>query len=120
MKLRIDKTDFGSIIIAGQLYDHDVILRMNGSIEKRKKKLSKEIYGTGHIISLPEAEYVYEDGAEWILIGTGQDGCARLSDEAARFFKEKGCAVTLLPTPEAIRCWNETSGPGIGLIHVTC
>lgn len=120
MKTRIDKTKFGSITIAGKKYEHDVLIRLDGKVEKRKKKLSKEIFGTSHMISLAEAEYVYEDGAKQILIGSGQTGMAKLSDEAAQFLQKKGCQVTVLPTPEAVRCWNETEEAGIGLFHVTC
>jgi len=120
VKAKIDKTKFGSITIAGDQYEHDIIIRLNGKVEKRKKKLSKQLYGTSHIISLAEAEYVYEDGAMCIIVGTGQSGMARLSPEAAVFFHEKGCAVKLLPTPEAIRCWNETEEAVIGLFHLTC
>jgi len=120
MKPEINKTKFGSITIAGEKYEHDVIIRLNGKIEKRKKKLSKEIFGTSHIVSQAEAEYVYENGVKWILIGTGQTGMVELSPEANAFFKKKGCTVELLPTPEAIRCWNETEEAAIGLFHVTC
>ncbi|MEN6410094.1 MAG: Mth938-like domain-containing protein [Anaerolineaceae bacterium] len=120
MKPKIEKTQFGSITITGEEYEHDVIIRLNGKVEKRKKKLSKAIYGTSHILSLAEAEYVYEDGAKWMIIGTGQSGMVTLSDDAARFFKEQGCKVIMLPTPEAIHFWNESEGAGISLFHVTC
>jgi hypothetical protein len=120
MKPKIDKTKFGSITIAGQKYEHDVLIRLDGKVEKRKKKLSKEVFGTSHILSEAEARYIYEVGTEWLLIGTGQTGMVRLSDEAAQFFKKKGCPVKLMPTPEAIEYWNEAEGSGIGLFHVTC
>jgi hypothetical protein len=120
MKPEINKTKFGSITIAGEIYEHDVIIRLNGMVEKRKKQLSKEIFGTSHIISLAEAAHIYEDGARWIIIGAGQSGMVKLSDEADEFFRQKGCQVTLLPTPDAIRCWNETNEASIGLFHVTC
>lgn len=120
MEPKIEKTKFGSITIAGENYEHDVIIQLDGKVEKRKKKLSKDIYGTSHIISLPEAEHVYQAGASWIIIGTGQSGLAKLSDEATQFFTEKGCQAIPLPTPEAILHWNETEGKGIGLFHVTC
>ena len=120
MKPEMDKTKFGSITIAGEKFEHDVIIRLDGRIEKRKKKLSKEVFGTSHIISLAEAEYVYEEGAKLLIVGTGQSGMAGLSDEAAEFFHRKGCQVTLLPTPEAIRCWNKIKEPAIGLFHITC
>ena len=43
---RIDHTAFGEITIDGKTYDHDVIVRLSGEIVKRKKKLSKKLYGT--------------------------------------------------------------------------
>jgi hypothetical protein len=120
MKLKIDKTKFGSITIDGEKYEHDVLIRMGGKVEKRKKKLSREVYGTSHMISLAEAEFVYQEGAENLIIGSGQSGLVKLSDEAAAFFKEKGCKIELLPTPEAIQAWNEAGKATIGLFHVTC
>jgi hypothetical protein len=120
MKPKIDKTKFGSIVIRGVKYEHDVLIQLEGIVRKRKKKLSKEIYGTSHTISLPEAEYVYEDGVDWILIGTGQSGMVELSDEASAFFRDHGCEVILLPTPEAVQYWNEAKKAGIALFHVTC
>jgi len=120
MKPRIDSTRFGSITIAGKEFEHDVIIRLDGEVEKRKKKLSKAIYGTSHVISLAEAKHIYEAGAEQLIIGTGQSGMAALSAEAADFFKRKECQVELLPTPKALRAWNEAKGAIIGLFHVTC
>jgi hypothetical protein len=120
MRPRIDRTEFGSITIEGELVEYDVIVRLNGKVKKRKKKLSKAIYGTSHIISLDEAKYVYQKGAEEFIIGAGQQGNVVLSDEAATYFERKKCHVKLLPTPEAIRLWNNTHGDVIGLFHVTC
>jgi hypothetical protein len=120
MKPRIDKTKFGSITIADELYEHDVLIRLSGAVEKRKKKLSKEVFGTSHIISLAEAQHVYEAGARHIIIGAGQSGMVKLSPEADAFFQEKHCAVEIMDTPEAIRCWNEAKEATIGLFHVTC
>ena len=120
MKPSIDQTTFGSITVEGTVFEHDVLIRLNGQVKKRKKKLSKAIYGTSHILSLDEAKHVYEDGAQRLMIGTGQYDNVRLSEEAADYFKRKQCQVELLPTPEAIRAWNEAEGTVIGLFHVTC
>jgi hypothetical protein len=120
MKPRIDKTKFGSITVAGEKYTHDIIIRLNGKIEHRKKKLSTEVYGTSHIISLAEAEYIYEEGADYIIIGTGQSGLVKLSDEAIEFFALKECRPFLLITSEAIHAWNKAKGSTIGLFHITC
>ena len=120
MKPEINKTSFGSISVKSEKYDHDIIIRLNGEIEKRKKKLSKAIYGTSHTISKDEAKYVYEDGAELIIIGSGQYGAVELSEEATEYFKKKNCKVVLIATPQAIKEWNKAKGKVIGLFHVTC
>ena len=82
MKPKIEATSFGSITIDGQKIRNDVILRLDGSVKKRKKKLSKRVYGTSHTISLDEAKHVYEEGAELLIIGTGRFDSVRLSEEA--------------------------------------
>ena len=116
----INDTSFGSIAVEGQRYEHDIIITLEGQVKKRKKKLSKSIYGTSHTISLPEIKYVYQDHAEGILIGSGQYGMVSLSEEASEFLERKGCSVLLKKTDEAIEIWNGTGGNWIGLFHITC
>jgi hypothetical protein len=116
----IDKSSFGSITVDGVHYDHDIIITLEGKIKNRKKKLSKAVYGTSHTISLDEAEYVYQKGADGIIIGSGQYGVAELSQEASGFLKRKQCKVHLLPTPDALREWNRAEGKWIALFHITC
>jgi len=120
MKPTIKETHFGSINIAGHQYDHDVFIQLDGQIKKRKKKLSKEIYGTSHKVSLAEARFLFDEGSQEFIIGNGQQGRLFLSDEAQSFFTDKGCAVKLLATPEAIAAWNNARGHVIGMFHVTC
>ncbi len=116
----IEDTKFGSITIDGKTYEHDVILRLSGKVEKRQKKLSKEMYGTSHIISKDEAKFVFEDGCDVLIVGAGQEGNVRLSPEASDYFNKKRCKVLLQPTPEAIRSFNQSHDKKIGLMHVTC
>ena len=120
MRPSINGTEFGSITISGDLYEHDVVIRLSGKVKKRKKKLSKAKYGTSHKVSLEEAEHIFEAGAKRLLVGTGQSGCVELSDEAAEFFRQNGCSVQLLPTPQAMTAWNVAKGAVIGMFHVTC
>ena len=120
MKPRIEQTHFGSITIEGVVFPHDVIIRLDGQVKKRKKKLSKAVHGTSHILSLAEAQQVYEKGAEGVIIRSGQQGMVVLSDRAAAYFAQQHCAVHLGPTPAAIQRWNQTKGVLIGLFHVTC
>jgi len=120
MKPEINKTDFGSITVNKEKYEYDIIITLDGEVKKRKKKLSKAVYGTSHTISKDEAKYVYEEGAEVLIVGSGQYGAAELSEEAADYYKKKNCQVILLPTPQAIKEWNRTEGKVIGLFHITC
>jgi hypothetical protein len=120
MKPSIDQTAFGSITIEGVCFEHDVLIRLNGQIEKRKKKLSKAVYGTSHFVSQAEAEHTYEKGAKRLILGTGQYNNVALSAEAADYFQRKHCLVELFPTPRAILVWNQAGGAVIGLFHITC
>jgi hypothetical protein len=120
MKPSIDHTSFGSITVNKKLIEHDIVLDWNKDVRKRKKKLSKQVYGTSHILSREEAKHIYQKGTERIIIGSGQYGALKLSKEADRYFKKKDCPVTVLPTPAAIELWNNTKGKVVGLFHVTC
>ena len=120
MEPHIDKTRFGAIRIAGDRYTHDVLLRWDGKVHKRKSQLSKKVFGTGHKVSLDEAKQIYKKGAERLIVGTGQFDKLRLSEEAAAYFEKKGVRVALYATPKAIEHWNEAEGKVIGLFHVTC
>ena len=120
MNPTINNTTFGSIEVDGTVYNHDIIIRSNGHVEKRKKKLSKAVYGTSHTVSLEEIEYTYDKGAQKIIIGNGQYGALKLSDNACEFLQSRNCEILMKETPEAIKLWNKEEGKSIGLFHLTC
>jgi hypothetical protein len=120
MRPHLDRTGFGWLEIEGERHDNDVLIRLDGSIEKRKKKLSKQIYGTSHTISLAEAEHIAQEGATVLVIGSGQYDRVRLSEEATEYFRQEGIEVRLLATPDAIDVWNDAADGCIGLFHLTC
>ena len=60
--MHIDGSEFGKITIDGRAYEHDVIIRLSGEVVKRKKKLSKQLYGTSHVVSKDEAKFVSKKG----------------------------------------------------------
>jgi hypothetical protein len=120
MKPEISKTGFGYLVIDGARIDHDIVIRLSGEIKKRKKKLSKAVYGTSHTISLDEAKHIYQDGAERLIIGAGLYYRVRLSEAAGDYFEKKRCRVDLEPTPNAAQSWNKAAGKTIALFHLTC
>jgi len=84
--MEIERTTFGTITIDGKTYEHDVIIRLSGEVAKRKKKLSKKYYGTSHVLSKDEAKFVFENGCEQLILGSGQMGNVHLSPEAEAYF----------------------------------
>lgn len=92
----INSTRLGSITIEGEKYKNDVLIRLGDEVVKCKKKLSKAIYGTSHVISLDEAKYIFEEKAERLIIGIGQTGMVKLSDKAADYFRKNKCQMQML------------------------
>jgi hypothetical protein len=120
MNPKISHTSFGSITVEDQEYDFDIVINSKCLVSKRKKKLSKAVYGTSHTLSKEEIKYVYEKKAHEIIIGTGQYGRVELSDEASEYLKKQNCVPVLMPTQEAIQYWNKHRGKAVGLFHITC
>ncbi len=118
--MKIQETTFGSITIGGKIYQHDVVIEPGGAVRKRKKKLSKRVYGTSHQVSLDEIQDVYAQGARLLVVGTGQFDQLRLSKEAQAYLDQRECEAILLATPAAMERWNETESQAIGLFHITC
>jgi hypothetical protein len=120
MKPYIDETQFGTIMVNGQTFNHDVCITLDGQVKRRKSHLSKSLYGTSHKISLDEVQDLWEEGTTQLLIGAGLFRRVRLSEEAADFLDRHSCTVERYSTRRAIRRWNELDGSAIGLFHITC
>src|SRR5260370_35132898 len=74
--MKIESTTFGAITIDGTTYEHDVVVRLSGEDVKRKKKLSKKLCGTSHVLSKDEAKFSLREGV--------RQGCHRLESDAQR------------------------------------
>ncbi|MEH2527030.1 MULTISPECIES: hypothetical protein [unclassified Bradyrhizobium] len=96
-----------------------MIVRLSGEVARRKKKLSKKYYGISHVLSKDEAKFVFEDGCEQLIPGSGQMGNVHLSPQAEAYFAKKGCAVLFQPTPEASIRSTTPARRKIGLFHVS-
>ena len=120
MQPRIDAVRFGTVIVDGAVYRHDIVILPGGEIRARPKELSKRLYGTSHTISVAEAEAVWQPGVGELIVGAGFLGRVHLSAEAAAYLSERQCQTTVLPLRQAARRWNEAEGPVAGLFHITC
>jgi hypothetical protein len=104
MRPRIDRTQFGSVTIGGKVYEHDVLIRLDGQVEKREKKLSKAVYGTSHTISLAEARHVYQQGPR---------GCSSALARTARSCCRRRRPPTSSATAAGWSCCHSRSHPGL-------
>jgi len=84
-------------------------------VKKRKKKLSREVSGSAHILSEDEKSFYYKSGSEGIIIGSGQYGVCEPSDEEADLLRVRNFRVILGPTLEAVEELNISEGKWIGL-----
>jgi len=116
----IDEVAFGSVTIGGETLEHDIHIRANGSVRKRKKKWARRDYGTSHVLGPRELKRVLKGDPELLIIGVGFDRMVRLADEGAEMLRERGVTWEMLPTPDAVAAWNEAEGPRALVMHVTC
>ncbi len=117
---RIDALAFGCVTVAGEALPHDVYIRADGSVKKRKKKWARKDYGTSHVIGPRELEKALKGAPELLIIGAGFDEMVRLADEGRALLEERGVRWELLPTPGAVEAWNEAEGRRALVLHVTC
>jgi hypothetical protein len=116
----VEADGFGRLLVDGELWEKDIYLLADGSVKKRKKRLAKEAYGTGHVVGPRELELVCEGDPQVLVVGTGYGGALSLSADGRRWLQERGIALEMLRTPEAARRFCELQGRRAALFHVTC
>lgn len=119
----IEEYKFGSITINGKTYDHDVEVRWTDEVLSWWR-------GESHLIDIEDVKRAVEKNPETIIIGTGESGAARVTEEAQNFIKGKGIELIIDLTEQATKTFNirkeesvEEEGRQnkvIGLFHLTC
>ena len=119
----IEEYRFGSIIIDGKTYNHDVEIRWTNEVLTWQREES-------HIIDVQDVMRAIEQNPETIVIGTGESGVARVTEEAKQAIKNRGIELVIDPTEQAAKTFNvrkedseEEEGRQekvIGLFHLTC
>lgn len=116
----IDRMGFGWIVIDGKKRWHDVVIYPDGKVKRRKGGFL--MFGS-HKIKREEIEELYKSGAEVLVIGTGTDGVAELTDDARKFIDKMKISLVELYSREAIREFKKLlkENKRVGaIIHVTC
>lgn len=119
----IKEYHFGSITINGKTYNHDVEVYWNGAILTWQRKES-------HIIDVEDIKRAIERNPDTIIIGTGESGIAKVTEEAQEKIQSKGIRLIIDLTEQAVKTFNiinknssEKEGEQskvIGLFHLTC
>jgi hypothetical protein len=112
----INHYEFGLITIGGKSYRTDVVVFWDGAVEKWRRKES-------HVIDSGDVRNAIDKNPESIVIGTGEGGCAKVTDEAKKEIIMKGINLVIEETAKAASVFNEKSAEGVrvaGLFHLTC
>ncbi|MCD6500587.1 hypothetical protein J7K42_01045 [bacterium] len=97
--MAIEKYHFGSITINGKTYNHDVEVRWSGEVLDWRRKES-------HLIAVEDIKRALGQSPEVIVIGTGESGMARVTEEAKKEIEEKGIKLIIDRTEEAVKSFN--------------
>lgn len=117
---KIHSATFGQVTVGKKTHGHDIYIRADGKVKKRKKKVAKEHYGTSHTIGPEELDAVCKGGPQILFVGTGHSGQVQLSGEAERYLSQRAIEVRAMPTPEVAEAYNHSTRRRAALIHVTC
>lgn len=110
----IEEYHFGSITIDGKIYNHDVEARWTNKVLPFQ-------FQQRHTFDVEAIKRAVEQNPKIIIIGTGESGLAKVTNEAVNFVKEKGIELIIDKTEEAIKIFNTANEQSIvGLFHLTC
>lgn len=111
----IEEYHFGSIKIDGEIYNHDVQIGLDNEVKLWWRNES-------HRITKRDIEEVLNQNPEAIVIGTGEMGVAKVSEEAQEEIRKKGEELIIKPTSEAVGVFNSLKNKKkvVGLFHLTC
>jgi hypothetical protein len=114
------KTGFGWIEYDGVRYDHDIVIHIDRSIKKRKKKLSKKRKEEfGHTpLSGEELADLLRERPEVVYIGIGQYGDLPLTPDALTLLAH--FAMVMKPTPGILFLLEAEQRTFVAVLHVTC
>ena len=119
----IQEYRFGVITINGKTYNYDVEVRWTGEVLKWWRKES-------HVIDIGDVERAIEQNPDTIIIGTGEMGVAKVTENAQKFIIGKGIELIIDKTEETVKTFNIIKEESkkeegeqnkvIGLFHLTC
>lgn len=110
---------FGSIVVEGEAYDHDVVIE-RGSVRKRDKGPSRSRRAAYGHTPLSAAEDLPWSGAR-LVIGSGYSGRLPVLEDVTAAAAEHGTELVIVPTAEACELLRGVEPAEVNaVLHVTC
>lgn len=116
--VKVDSFSFGTIVINGEKYHHDVLLCPDGTGRKRKGGIWR--FGSR---SFKKEEIEELKGAEAVVIGLGTNNKARVSNAVKDYASESNLMLLTLPISEVVKKLGEfleQRRRAAAILHITC
>ena len=115
----VDYPGFGTIVIDGQRFDHDVVVE-RGRIRRRKKGPSKPYRSQfGHTPLSADEDIPWS--AERLVVGTGASGRLPVMPEVWAEAEAREVELVAVPTEAACRLLGPIASDDVcAILHVTC
>jgi hypothetical protein len=112
MKPKIEKIDFGVVVINGETYrDKDLIVYWDGTIQTKEKS---------HIFSEKDFKNILKKKPETVIISTGFYDCVKVDNNINVLGRIHGVKVIKSRTQDACKIFNNLEEKAVIFIHPTC
>lgn len=111
----IEAYQFGEIRISGKNYHNDVIVYPDHIDSKWWRK-------QGHALDVDDIKDVIDAKPDVIIVGTGQPGMMRVSEETLARIRGLKIEIMVMPTEQACKEFNRIASEKIAIacLHLTC
>jgi hypothetical protein len=117
---KITSFNLGFIVVDGKQYICDIVILPDGTVKEREPGRGR--LGS-HKITVEEIEHLQTAQPDIILIGTGTNSMAKLTEDAKIFRQQPDSNLEVLPSPQAVEKFNQLISEGkrvAALFHITC
>ncbi len=116
-------SQFGSLVVNGTCYDHDLLVTVTGEILPRPKHLSKKYGGWHTVLGPEEIEHALVGNPAMLLVATGHFGILPIRNETRALLAQHGVALKLARIHDALARYEQLVRDGkrtAMILHLTC
>jgi len=117
---KITSFNFGFIVVDGKQYICDMVILPDGTVKEREPGRGR--LGS-HKITAEEIERLQIAEPDVVLIGSGTNGMAKLTEDAELRWQQPDSNLEVLLSPQAVEKFNQLISEGkrvAALFHITC